>query len=107
MIIKLRNTDVDLKFTFNSFKYLQEFDVSELAMLDVKPFKMLSIASELLLGAVNSNPKVVFTESDVNEYLEESMKNLGLIELTESLIHLLEESDFFKELQKKNSPQVK
>lgn len=100
MLINIKNKEVELKFTFNSFKYMGDFDLSALGEMEVKPFKIIPLAETLLLGAVNNNPKLRFSEFDVAEFLEEYVNGNSLPELLEELITLLQESNFFKSLQK-------
>jgi hypothetical protein len=105
MKISIKNKEVELKFTFNSFKYMQDFDITMTQDLETKPFRVLPLLETLLLGAVNSNPKVRFTVEDVQKFLEEYIENSdeenSLSGLIENLMELLEASSFFKSLQKK------
>jgi len=80
-----------------------DFDISALAEMESKPFKVVPVIEVLLNGAVNSNPKIRFYEKDVQAFIE------GYVEAEESLADLLEflmtslqESTFFKALQKSN-----
>ena len=41
MTIKIADVDYEVKFTFNSFKLIEDFDLSELNTLETKPFKIL------------------------------------------------------------------
>lgn len=90
---------LDLKFTFNSFKYMEELDLGELSSLDTKPFKMIGICEILLHGALNYDSKNKYDEELVEDILEKTMEEGKLFELLEHLIVLLEESSFFKNLQ--------
>jgi hypothetical protein len=100
MNITIKKKEVDLKFTFNSFKYMGEFSLDALQHLESKPFKMIPVVEMLLLGAINNNPKVKFKEEDVSEFLEEYIVNESIADLLEKLMDLLQESNFFKSLQK-------
>ena len=102
MIIKIKDKDVELKYTFNSFKYMEELDMSELSEIQNKPFKIISIVGILLLGAVNNSRRNKFTVIDVEEFLEEYINENSVADLLEELMKQLQESDFFKSLQKKN-----
>lgn len=103
MIVKIKNINHELKFTFNSFKYMKDFNVKDLTTLESQPFKIISVTEELLIGALNNNPKVRVYEEDIEEYLEQTLEDGTLMELLETLIQLLEESSFFKALQKKET----
>ena len=105
MKIVFNNENVELKYTFNSFKYMEELDISDMQLLEKKPFKMLPLASMLLLGALNNDPLVVYVEVDVEAYLETQLKKGDIIDIFEKLVKLLEESDFFKSLQAKSKEQ--
>lgn len=98
---------LELKYTFNSFRYMEELDLGELAELERKPFKMISIGETLLLGALNYNPKVKYTPQMVSEIMEEEVNNGNMVELIGNLVELLQESSFFKNLQKTNVPKKK
>lgn len=101
MKIILDNETVELKYTFNSFKYMEDFDVSELDVLERKPFKIASVSTLLLRGALNNNPDKFYDDRVINDYLETQLVNGKLVDLLEKLIELLQESDFFKSLQPK------
>ena len=103
MIITINDREKDLKFTFNSFRYLGDFDLSVLSEIDKKPFKIIQITKELLYGAVNYDPKDYISETSVDEYLEASMVDGDIVEMLTSLMELLDDSDFFKQLQKPKS----
>jgi len=89
------------KFTFNSFKYMGDFDLSVLGEIENKPFKMIEIATMLLMGALNHNPKVKVSSDLVDAILENAMVEGTLGELIPQLIDELNNSDFFKKLQEK------
>ena len=101
MKIKIGDVDVELKYTFNSFKYMREFEISDMNNLDKKPFKIFNALSELFYGAVNHNPSVVVSkeESDtmLQDYLSSDDCNIG--EFSNKLVEMLLENDFFKQLQ--------
>ena len=79
---------------------MEDFELSQLEELETKPFKMVSLSTMLLLGALNHNPKVVFEEEDVQVALEKFIEKGSLSELLETLFNLLQDSSFFKSLQK-------
>lgn len=91
----------DFKYTFNSFKYMQNFDVKDFNKIETHPFKLATILETLLMGAMNSNPKKVVDVEEVQDYLEEYSVEGDLSELLDTLMAKLEESNFFKSLQKK------
>lgn len=107
MIISIKNKEIELKFTFNSFKYMKDFDVSQMALLETKPFMVVDIAESLLLGAVNNDIKQQFSIIDVQKFLEKYVEVDGesLPDLVEELMVKLQESNFFKSLQKTNKNQ--
>lgn len=102
MTIEIKGITYEPKFTFNSFKYMEDFNVNDLETLDATPFKIIPFVEILLMGAVNSNPKNKVSLSDVDTFIDEYIENDGsLTDLIEQLMGLLEESSFFKSLQKK------
>lgn len=101
MVVKIKNKEMELKYSFNSFKYMEDFDISVLGDIQTKPFKMVGLIETLMMGAVNYNPKVRISREDVQKYLEEFMDEDGdITTLLEELMGLLEKSSFFKSLQK-------
>lgn len=104
MVITIGGKEVELKYTYHSFRYMEELDIEELMSLDKKPFKLIRISENLLLGAVNNDPKQVIKYEDVSKYIQNEFENGNINDLLESLMVLLEESSFFQNLQK-NSPE--
>lgn len=101
MEIEFGKKKVELKFTFNSFKYMENFDLRELAEIEMKPFKIISIAEQLLLGASNNNKSVKVSPLEVEKYIEKALDDETITDLVTFLIDELQESSFFKLLQKK------
>lgn len=99
MRVNIQGTNVLLKYTFNSFKHMEDFDLSDIEMIENKPFKMIGITETLMLGAVNNDPKVEFTQVQVSEFLESYIEENDITELLGKLMDLLEKSSFFKSLQ--------
>lgn len=100
LVIKVRNEEVELKFTFNSFKYMKEFDMGAIENVEKKPFEIIPILEILILGALNNSPKKKYTETDVENFLEEFIEEGSIVELLNQLMELLQESSFFKSLQR-------
>lgn len=107
MILKLTDKELEVKFTFNSFKYMEEFDISKLDGIEHKPFKVIAVTKELLVGGLNYSPAKVFNEVDADAILEEVIENGSVGELLELLLDELQESNFFKSLQKTSTPKRK
>lgn len=101
MTIKFKGKEQELKFTFNSFKYMTDFEISVFAEVEDKPFKIIPLLEMLLLGALNSNSKVIVDIVDVQEFLEEFVEDGEIGSLLEDLMQLLQDCNFFKSLQKK------
>ena len=100
MILKIADRDYDFKFTFNSFKYIEDFDVGVLNTIDQKPFKLIGITEQLFYGALNHNRKGLFSPLTSGELMEAYLaEGNSILELFELLMVELEESDFFKTLQ--------
>lgn len=100
MEIKHNEEILKLEYSFNSFKFMEELNMEDLSELDIKPFKMIGIAEILLTGALNHNPKVIYNEVMINDILVNITNEGKLVELLEHLIDKLQESSFFKSLQK-------
>lgn len=100
MNIKIKGKEVELKYGFNSFNYMRELDMSIMQELDRKPFMVLDMVETLLMGAVNHNPKVKYNIYDVQDAIEDFMEEGSLPELLEYLMTILQDSNFFKSLQK-------
>ena len=102
MKFTINGREKELKFTYNSFKHMEDLDFEKLEHADSKPFIIAGFTSTLLCGALNHNPKAKkVDESDVDEALEVFVTEGGSIsELFQSLFDLLQESNFFKSLQK-------
>lgn len=101
--VTINNKEYELKFTFNSFKYMQDLDLSSLEEMEKKPFMIAPLIETLLMGAVNHNAKMKVKEEDIVAYLDEFVAGdeNSLVDFLEELISLLQTSSFFKSLQKK------
>lgn len=100
MVILIAGKERELKYTFNSFKYMKNFDITELDSVETKPFIMAEMLEILLMGAVNNNPREVVSWVQVQDFLEEYLADGDVTELFESLVGMLQESNFFKSLRK-------
>ena len=101
MKIKIGEVDVELRYTFNSFKYMREFDINEINDIQNKPFKLFAVLSELFYGAVNHNTSIVVSKEESDTMLQEyvSSKDCNIGEFINKLFEMLTENDFFKQLQ--------
>ena len=99
-MINIKGKDLEIKFTYNSMKYMQEFDITSFAEVEHKPFKAIALIRELLFAGLNHDPKVVIGEITIDEYIESSIEEGKFQELMEEVINKLNESDFFQSLQK-------
>lgn len=99
MKIEINGKEVELKYTYNSFRYMEDLNVADIGNLETNPFRVIKINEILLLGALNHNPKKVYGFEVVSEYLEARMDDGTLFEVSEKLMGLLEKSSFFQNLQ--------
>lgn len=99
MKIKIEGKEVELKFTYNSFRYMEDLDLGDIGKLETNPFKLIRINEILLLGALNNDPKKQYKFEVVQEYLEGCMEDGTLLKISEDLMGLLEKSSFFQNLQ--------
>lgn len=92
----------ELKYTFHSFKYMEELDMSAMQEMDKKPFKLVGVLSIMLCGALNHDrKKKTYNIEDCEELIAKYVDEDGsLMELFTNLTGLLESSGFFKSLQK-------
>ena len=102
MVVKIGEREVEIKFTFNSFKYMVDFDLTMVSELDTKPFMLIPICQKLLLGALNSDPKEKVNLTEVEKYLKEVVENGDIGELFTELMKALEESNFSKFSRREN-----
>lgn len=100
MILKHNDKEYELKFTYNSFKLMKNLDLGELELIESQPFRILEFTEQLLLGAINNNPRNKVGIDIVSEIVESKMESEELVEFMDTLIKLLEDSSFFKNLQK-------
>lgn len=99
MKITVGKKNYELKFTFNSFKYMDDFNLAEVDEIQSKPFKMIKVLNQLMFGAMNHDRKVFYTAEQCEEVVEKYAEEGSLIELFEKLSGSLTESGFFKNLQ--------
>lgn len=105
MKLTIKEKEYELKFTFNSFRFMEDFNFSELEEVQHKPFKLISATSQLLLGALNHNRDEYYSQDNVDELLENLLEETSIADLLNDLVNLLQDSSFFKNLQK--SPKKK
>ena len=99
MTFKIKGEDAQIKFTFNSFRFLKDFDLSVIDVLETKPFMAIPLTEALLLGGLNWTPNKVYNIKDVDTALEEFVEDGNLAVLIEDLMTELQASPFFKSLQ--------
>ena len=90
----------ELDYTFNSFKYMEDLDMSEMADSSAKPVKMIKIMKILLLGALNCSRAKKYSEKQVEDIVEAYVEEGSVAELMELLTTMLGDCGFFKSLQK-------
>ena len=99
--IKVGTATMNVEFSFNSFRYMQDFDMGKFAEMGDKPFMIIGIIEDLLRGALNHDRKVIVTDDELMDITEEIVTSGGTTDVLETLMSALEESDFFKSLQAK------
>lgn len=107
MIVKIRDKEIELKYTFNSYRHMRELNVAQMEEIGQKPFLIIDIVEQLLLGALNNEPTFLVTEDEIEVYVESVLKDGDIMELFNELVEKLEDSDFFKQLQKSAPKQKK
>ena len=105
MKINYKGKDLKLIYTFHSFKYMEELDLTILEKLDQRPFKIVGVTTLLLTGAMNYSTKNIFTDEEVTEVLALVSEDGKLMELLEYLMDKLQDSSFFKNLQGPETPE--
>lgn len=102
MVFKVNDQEYLLKYSFNSMRYLEDFDVKNFDKLESKPFLVASIVLDMLYAALNNNPKIFYSKDTVSELLDSYiLEKNSIMDLMNDLSTILEESDFFKGLQVK------
>ncbi len=106
--IKSATKEYDATFTFNSFRYMQDFDVSVFDDIDQKPFKIIGVLDQLLSGALNYNKSIKVSHQEVEECIEYIFENGDAVDTITELMTELEGCNFFsKALQQKKTPREK
>lgn len=108
MAFKLKTSKEDyiVQFTFNSFKYMEDIEISN--EIERYPFKAITYACKLLLGGLNWNPKKLYDSENVHEIIEDYLNfndDATIETLLSSILAELESSNFFKKNQ--NAPKKK
>lgn len=103
MNITIGKKKYTLAYTFNSFKYMEDFDLSKLQEMQSKPFMSLNVLSDLFYGALNYDRKNFVSRDETDELLEKYLEqeDADFVKLIEDLINMLTETAFFKNLQQK------
>lgn len=107
MVVNIKGKDVELKYSFNSFKYMRDLDMGAINDIENRPFEVVPMLVVMVLGAVNNDRKVKFTEAEVEEFIEEFIKEGSISEFIAELMELLQESNFFKSLQRETKAKAK
>jgi len=103
MIFKIKNEDVEIKYTFNSFRYMKDFDLAILELLETKPFMAIEITETLLSGGLNWTPNKKFTFAEVETALEDYIIEGDIKVLMAELLEELRTSPFFMSLQRNSA----
>lgn len=98
-VIEYNDKEYPLEFTYTSIKHIVDFDINEITDLEHTPFKIIPLTEELLYGAINNNPKKLHKRTLVERIVEDITSKGELFNTFTMLVELLEESDFFKNLQ--------
>lgn len=107
MVVNIKGKDVELKYTFNSFKYMRDLNMGAINDIENKPFEVVPMLVTMVLGAVNNDRKVKFTEEEVEEFIDEYIEEGSISEFINELMVLLQESSFFKSLQRETKAKAK
>jgi len=99
MTVNYKDKQIELKFTFNSFRYMQDFDVQDLERVQTKIFMMIGLSRDMLMGALNKEPYEKYTYEQVDEILEPYVESGEILQLFGDLSELLMESSFFTSLR--------
>lgn len=100
-VLKINGKEFEPKFTFNSFKYMKDFDVHDFENAESNPCLLANELEILVMGVANQSPKIKIKEEDVQTFLEEYIAENDPADLLTELMEKLQESSFFKSLQKK------
>ncbi len=100
--VKIGNREVEVKFSYNSMKYMTDLDISTFETMETKPFSIIPTIETLLFAGCNHNQKDRYGLESIQECIEKSMEDGTFGELMTLLMRKLEESSFFKSLQGMN-----
>lgn len=105
--VKIDNNDYILKFTFNSAKYLDNFEFTQ--DFEKCPMRVFSMISDLFYASMNWAYDVVYTRKETDELLERYFEddNSNIHDFLKNLMELLSNSLFFKKLLKQEEKTVK
>ena len=105
-MITIKGKEMELGFSYNSTKYLSDFDLTLFEQMESKPFKSLELVSGLLYASMNANKAVKVSLDEVDAVVETAVEEGKFGELLEELVLKLQESAFFQSLQK-SQPKTK
>lgn len=95
--VKIDGVDYLLKFTFNSAKLLENFELSD--DMTKYPFKVFTVLSDLFFASMNWANDVKYTREETDSKLEIYLSEDGEpVKLLEDLMELMNKSAFFKKL---------
>lgn len=103
--IEVGKKKYNVGFTFNSFRHMQDFDLTKLSEAQTKPFVVFGVLSDLFYGALNCSSKKYFPREDSDTILETYLEDNDVMETFNSLIDELFNSNFFKSLQAQEQSQ--
>jgi hypothetical protein len=106
-MITINGKEMELEFTYNSTKYLSDFDLTLFEQMESKPFKALDAVTGLLYASMNSNKAVKVSLDEVDDVVESAVNEGKFGELLEELVTKLQESAFFQSLQKNQTKNKK
>lgn len=98
--IKIGKENYKLDFTFNSFKFIEDLDLS--TDFSKTPFKFFSTLSDLFYGAINCKRDKYIEREKSDELLEKYIETVDPVDLFNDLVELISENHFFKKLNAKN-----
>ena len=99
MNINYKDKEIELKFTYNSFRYMEDLDINRLEQMDSNIFSMIGVSRDLLIGAINKEPSEKYTYADVDAILEPLTDSGEIVDFFREIFELLSNSGFLSRLR--------
>lgn len=94
MKVSIGNKEYTLTYSFASFNYMEDVDISEIS--DRTPFKSVRVLKDMFYGAMNFDEDIVVDRKTSDKLCEQYVKDVGIAEAIRALLEELMATGFFK-----------